>query len=529
MMDARSPMSLDENALAGARLLALLPLSRKDRTKYIFELLAAGKARWNWNIDVVCQVTDRRPFEDLVAPAGRLYSPPHLLKIADWERDPTAEAAVVARMHEGELAADLPLGRMVLAGAHSVGRAYNLKLRYSNRYPLVQRMARHNLEPFRVYHRLFKFCDDTLASANPDLVFALDWTTPLNSCMWLAANLRGIPCVSLRNSKIVPNHAFWTGHRLLLNTASLERAWAKREAGVPISEAACKYIDGFRNQPRTIDYIANKWRDRMRRGFWRWHLEYARTMVRELINTTRGQDRALRELGIVRLYRYYRGLWLAYYHRRFLKVMNEATLADTKYVYFPLHKEAELAQTFQATLWHDQRNTVRVLASLLPAGYRLLVREHRLNYGLRPTRVYRQLSTIPNVTLIDPFNSQFKYLRHANLIITENGSSGWEGLLLGRPVITLASTFYDGAGLRSKIKNPEQLNAAILDALAKPAIADAQAYDHALGCMVDAEFESTFPTNMSGTPVALDLLMTTVVGALQSRLAAASPRIRSSG
>jgi hypothetical protein len=139
------------------------------------------------------------------------------------------------------------------------------------------------------------------------------------------------------------------------------------------------------------------------------------------------------------------------------------------------------------------------------------------------------LSTIPNVTLLDPFDSQFKYLRHASLIVTENGSSGWEGLVLGRPVITLASTFYDGAGLGAKIGNPEKLNAAILDALTKPAIADAQAYDHALGCMVDAEFETTFPTNKSGAPAALDLLTATVAGALQSRPAAASARMRSSG
>ena len=508
------------------RLLAILPLSRKDRTKYIFELLAETKRRWNWTIDVVCQVSDRRAFESLVAPTGRTYSPPHLLKIAAWERDPATAADLAKRLHKGELAADLPLGRMVLGGAHSVGRAFNLKLRYSNRYPLVQRMAKHNLEPFQVYRRLFKFCDDTIENANPDLIFSLDWTTPLNSCMWLAANLRGVPCVAIRNSKIVPNHAFWTTDRLLLNTMAIDAARAKRTRNAPVGDAAKKYISGFRDRPKTIDYIANKWSDRMRRGFWRWHLEYARTMVRELINSTRGQDRALRERGIFRLYRYYRGLFLAYYHKRFLAMFDEDALKQMKYVYFPLHKEAELAQAFQATLWHDQRNTVRVLASMLPAGYRLLAREHRLNYGLRPTRVYRQLSTIPNVVLIDPFDTQFKYLRHASLIITENGSSGWEGLVLQRPVITLSRTFYDGADLGLKVENPEKLNAAILDALAKPAIADAQAHDHALGCMVDAELETTFPADKSGAATALDLLTKTVAGALQSRMSSGNARMR---
>lgn len=518
-MDTRTSFSSSDSSLVGLRLMAVLPLSRKDRTKYIYSVLAAAKARWNWNIDVVCQVTDRRPFEKLVAPSGKLYSPPHLLKVADWERDPSTAAAVVERVHESELAANLPIGRMVLAGAHSVGRAFNLKLRYSNRYPLVQRMSRQNLEPFRVYRRLFKFCDDAIVSANPDLIFALDWSTPIHSSLWLAANLRGIPCVALRNSKIIPNHAFWTTDRLLLNTVALEDARLRRRDKSPVSDAARNYIEAFRNKPRTIDYIANKWRDRMRRGFWRWHLEYARTVVRELINTTRGQDRALREPGIVRLYRYYRGLFLSYYHRRFLSAPSENTLAQMKYVYFPLHKEAELAQTFQATLWHDQPNTVRVLASMLPAGYRLLVREHRLNYSLRPTRVYRQLSTLPNVVLIDPFDSQFKYLRHADLIVTENGSSGWEGILLGRPVVTLAPTFYDGAERTTKVLNPHQLNSAILNALAKPEVSDAAEHDHALGCMVAAEMENSFAMGGLDASEALDLLATVMGPELASRAA----------
>lgn len=523
MMDARTSFQSDDRALAERRVLAILPLSRKDRTRYVFQVLAGAKQRWNWNIDVICQNFDKRAFDDLVAPAGRLYSPPHLLKIADWERDPAAVAELTKRIHEAELAAGLPFGRLILAGAHSVGRVYNLMLRYSNRYPLVQRVAKDNIEPFRIFRRLFRFCEETLDRAKPDIVFAFDWATPLHFSMWLAANLRGIPCVTIRNSKIVPNHAFWTLDRLLLNDAAFEIARAKRAGKAPISEQARNYVDGFRNKPKTIDYIANKWRDRMRRGFWRWHLEYARTMVREIINSTRGQDRALREPGIVRLYRYYRGLWLAYYHRRFHTMLDENTLAGMKYVYFPLHKEAELAQTFQATLWHDQRNTVRVLASLLPSGYRLVVREHRLNYGLRPTRVYRQLASIPNVTIIDPFDSQFKYLRHADLIITENGSSGWEGLVLNRPVITLSRTFYDGAALGSKVEDPQKLNAAILEALEKPAVADAQTHDHALACMVDAEYETTFPANKDGVPGALDLLVKTVAGALQPRPAANAP------
>ncbi len=516
---------MNSDALAGRRVLAILPLSRKERTRYVFDILKAAKQRWGWQIDVVCQVTDRAAFKDMVAPSGDVYWPPHLLKIADWERDPQSVADVRQRLHDAEIAAGLPAGRCILAAAHSIGRAFNLTLRYSNRFPLVQRVAKDNLEPFRIFRRLFQFCDQTIERVNPDLIFSFDWATPLHSSMWLAANLRGIPRVSIRNSKINAGHTFWTDDRLMLNTIALERGKEKRRKNAPVSEAAQKYLDGFRNQPKTIDYIANKWRDRMRRGFWRWHLEYARTMVREIINSRRGQDRALRELGIVRLYRYYRGLFLAYYHQRFLRSLSDDELAAMKYVYFPMHKEAELAQTMQATAWHDQRNTIRVLASMLPSGYRLLAREHRLNYGLRPTRVYRQLSAIPNVVLIDPFDSQFKYLRHADLVVTENGSSGWEGAVLQRPTITLSRAFYDGAEQTTKVENPDELNAAILNALAKPA-AFGPEHDHALGCMVDAELETTFPSTTAGAQRALDLLAETMGPAMLRRDEGSTPPAR---
>ena len=257
-------------------------------------------------------------------------------------------------------------------------------------------------------------------------------------------------------------------------------------------------------------YIASKWRGHAERGFLRWHVQYARTTVREALNWAGGQDRALAEPLGSRLGRYYLQLLMGVMQQRFLKSFDEDALAGMKYVYFPMHKEAELAQTLQATQWYDQRNTIRVLASMLPFGYRLLTREHRLNFGHRPTRFYRELSQIPNVTVIDPFDSQFKYLRHAELVVTENGSSGWEGLVLARRVLLLSETFYDSAGLGLRATDPDQLNQAILDLLAKPAVADADAHDYALACTIDAELETTFPMTAAGTVAALEQLARTI-------------------
>jgi hypothetical protein len=306
----------------------------------------------------------------------------------------------------------------------------------------------------------------------------------------------------------------------MFNESSIEHANRQRESGAPASDAAKAYIREFREKPRVIQYIATKWEHRMGRRFFRWHIGYARTVVREFINTMKGQDRSLREPAIGRLYRFYRATYLAFRHQHFFKILDDAALEGMKYVYFPMHKEAELALTFQATQCYDQRNTIRVLASLLPAGYKLLIREHRFNYGQRPTRVYRDLGEIPNVELIDAFDSQFKYLRHAALVVTEVGSSGWESLLLGRRTLLLSKNFYDGCGLGARIRDPSKLNAAVLDMLAKPAVADADEHDRCLGCMVDGELNYTFPAREDHMPEALDMFSKVVgpkVGARDAR------------
>jgi hypothetical protein len=505
-MNRQSQGIADEQNVHGLHVLAMLPPVKKERSRFLIQLLEAGKERWDWRVSVLCDGIEREDCRALVAPGGQAIERPHLLREMAWERDPAAVERVEETMREAERAAGLASGGVILAAGHSVGRGYNLPVRHMRKYALVRRVTRDSAEPFRIIRRLFQFADEMLDKAKPDLIYAFEWATPLNLCVWMAAQRRGIPCVAMRYSKIVPGHAFWTTDRGMMNTMAMELATKNRVSGAVTSAEAKEHLAAFRDRPRVISYIAERWSNQARRNFVRWHAQYARIIVREFFNSFRGQDSALREPPFSRLFRYYHFLYLGAAHQRFFRSFDEDALASMKYVYFPLHKEAELAQTFQAPLWYDQRKTVRVLASMLPQGYRLLVREHRLNLGHRPTRSFEEFATIPNVTLIDPYDSQFKYLRHADLIVTENGSSGWEGLVLGRRVLTLSRTFYDGAGLGTKILDPDKLNAAVLEKLNSEPVSDAAEWDHALGCVIDAERETTFPGSADGVRAALDLL-----------------------
>src|SRR5690606_28482885 len=155
----------------------------------------------------------------------------------------------------------------VLGAAHSVGRGFNVPLRYANRYPLILRVTRDTEEPFRIMRRLFAFAESVLDEVKPDFLIAYDWAVPLHSSFWMAASVRGLPCIAIRNSKVHSNRYFWTADRQLLNVNSVRDAEARRHAGVPLSEVAAKYLLAFREKPKTVAYITARWGDRARRGF----------------------------------------------------------------------------------------------------------------------------------------------------------------------------------------------------------------------------------------------------------------------
>ena len=56
---------------------------------------------------------------------------------------------------------------------------------------------------------------------------------------------------------------------------------------------------------------------------------------------------------------------------------------------------------------------------------------------------YKELKKIPNVKLINPSEISFNLTKAAKIIITINGTAGWEGVLLKKPVITFGNLFFN--------------------------------------------------------------------------------------
>ena len=487
-------------SLAGLRVLFL---PKNSRTAYFRSLLAAARSMHGWSIQVVGPPGVQHVWTEALGTQAGCVELPDFDTPAAWERDRNEAAKIDAFVTACERASGVSVGRIILAGERDIGRGFS----WTNFHWFHDRRARDvladNSEPQRIVRRMFAFARATLSAGKPDLVLAGEWADPLCFVFFLAARQMGIPPVVNRKSKLWSGRCYWSTALDMYNDAARSDAVARRKAGAPVSERARAHLAKFREAPKTLGYVKENWDMLDRRGFVGSHVEIARHLAATLRQRAGGPPAkpALRLLWDI-----YRRAWLKLRQARFFRRFDASRLHDMRYVLIALHKDPEQALNQQAFVWANQYNTVSLVASSLPDGFRLLVREHRNNAGRRPSEYYKGMRILPGVALIDGFDDQFKYIRNADLIITDNGSTGWEGLVLGHRVITLADTHYDGAGLARRACDHDQLATAMLEMLKKPAVLDPAMRDAALGRMLDAEWDNSAPLDPEGHASALALL-----------------------
>lgn len=491
---------------AGSHGLSVLYLPKANRSDYFRRFLMHGKREFGWRIVVPCQAAHRAGFVDIAADGGRCIDLPDFSLRQAWEQDAEAVAALDAMMAECERFNRVPANRLLLSGSRNVGRGYSIDRHVMPNSRLARYALSDNMAGANVIRRMFRFAFDMLEETKPDLIIAGEWTTPFYCATVMIARTRGIKCLANRNSKIISGNFFWTSDLMMFNERSRHTARNLAQSGAALSAQAQEAIASFRNKPETLGFVGQKWVRREGRGIKGFNLPYLRTFASQLRAQLRGVPHTQPDPALGMLFNQYRAAIMKRLHQRYFRSYGEDELKAKRFVYFPLHKEGEVALTFQAPPWYDQANTIRQLSISLPLGYKLLVREHRANHGSRSSRWYRYVSRLPNVVLVSSFDSQFMFLRHAALVVTENGTSGWEALLLGKPVITLAESHYDGTALSRYVGDPADLPAAMLELLSQPTTRDKAMHDRRICWQIDAEREHSFSGEVADIPQAFTFL-----------------------
>jgi len=126
---------------------------------------------------------------------------------------------------------------------------------------------------------------------------------------------------------------------------------------------------------------------------------------------------------------------------------------EMPFIYFPLHQEPEMSLLIDAPYFTNQTDVIYNIAKSLPLGYQLLVKDHPLaREGERTISFYKDLMNLPNVKVVHPSISRNEIIEKCSLVITINGSAGFEAGFFGKPSIVLVKNDY------STMPNVYQIN-----------------------------------------------------------------------
>ena len=138
---------------------------------------------------------------------------------------------------------------------------------------------------------------------------------------------------------------------------------------------------------------------------------------------------------------------------------------DQKYMYYPLHINPEYSTLTQGTMFGNQLTVIEALAKSIPADWIVYVKEHpaMINEVVRSKFFYNRIQELPNVEFAPPYSDTDILIDNAEMIAVINGTTGWEAILRGKPVVTFSDYMFDAMGLSSKCTDLEKLSIKIHD------------------------------------------------------------------
>ena len=81
----------------------------------------------------------------------------------------------------------------------------------------------------------------------------------------------------------------------------------------------------------------------------------------------------------------------------------------------------------------------------MPSGFKLVVKEHQGSIGRRRLSDYIDIKKNWNVLLVGPQEDSIELVKKSKAIVTITSTVGLQGLLLRKPVVTLARVSYDAS------------------------------------------------------------------------------------
>ncbi len=146
---------------------------------------------------------------------------------------------------------------------------------------------------------------------------------------------------------------------------------------------------------------------------------------------------------------------------------------DSNFIVYFLSYQPEMLVSPTAGDFFDPIQNISMIASKLPRGWKLLVKEHPAqekdtygyNYLGRDPLFYSRISAINNVYLVKTEVPAHQLILKSKGVATISGTAGWQALALGKPVLVFGYVWYRSAPHAFAASSSNSINNYIQDCL----------------------------------------------------------------
>jgi capsule polysaccharide modification protein KpsS len=130
------------------------------------------------------------------------------------------------------------------------------------------------------------------------------------------------------------------------------------------------------------------------------------------------------------------------------------------YIYFPLHVPNDISLSLRSRKYYDQFKFIKNLIKYIPKNYKLVVKEHPSFIGrydfVKLNSLIRENKN--RIVLVSPNINSYDLIKKAEIVITINSKSGAEAIILNKPFMSFANSFYENFNGINTFKNLRNLN-----------------------------------------------------------------------
>ncbi len=293
----------------------------------------------------------------------------------------------------------------------------------------------------QIYYSMLGYWNSVFDSLQPEaVVFNVVPHTVYNYVMYEIARERGIPTISSEDvwfvGRIIQYKDFWKGSDEL--RSALTKRISEKVTVADLGPDFRKYWDRQVAKPEELPWYMRE-QKKVGEGFGIWK-HRAGIFVRTLKN---GTLMSTTFAFVTRRMR--RGLRGEY------EAHSTSAGMQKPFVYFPLNFQPERTSSPQAGVYNEQILAIETLATALPEGWEVYVKEHPSQWLMRSKTqyssvrypgYYRRIASISNVRLVPITADSFMLTEKAQAVATVGGTVGWEALLRGQAPLVFGIPWY---------------------------------------------------------------------------------------